>query len=159
VGRLVPGRPWIQLASFCQVLAPVSTVPVIVCSWLRDRVQLADDQRDPDAKDKAGQHTLGQEIGDPAHLEQGESDVQDAGQQSDGSRQLHGLRGAPIGDRQHGRTDDGGEGWRGPGDHLSRTGKNGIDESSDARSVQTVLHGHAGDDSGGQGGRHPQGPY
>lgn len=106
--------------------------------------QLADRHAEGGAREEAGHHRLGEELGDPAHPQQGEQEEQDPGDDRDPGDQLRSSLAAEAGD-QHRPAGHRGERGARPGRDLSRGAEEGVDDRPGSRRVEPVLDRHFGD--------------
>jgi hypothetical protein len=110
--------------------------------------ELAQDDEDADAGDEADHHAVGDELGDPAELEQAERQLD----QPDHQREHDEHAGALVRARlAHGVAHGEGDGARGGDGHEDGAGEQGADGRTDHERVEPVDGLHGGEDRRGHG--------
>ena len=126
-----------------------------------ERVRLVDHDPEREAEHEAGHHRLGQEGRDPAHPQRAEHEVDDAGDQRERRRVLHGLvraEGGGADDRRHDRGRDGAHRRARALDELVRAAEQRVGRQRRERRVEAVLDGDAGQRRVGEALRHDERP-
>ena len=107
--------------------------------------ELAQDDEDADAGDEADHHAVGDELGDPAELEQAECQLNGPDHQGEHDEEARALIGAHL---AHGVGHGQGDGARRGDRHEDRAGEQGADRRPDDQRVEPVHWLDGGEDRG-----------